>query len=100
MLLAAAVFLTALRAGEVTIVNDGRVCVDVTGRVMDVHDAVIVQFPSSPLVYWYRMGYTNCSQRKGLIPPVDCPGIYEAFSECGLRTDHAMNLYTSPDLVR
>jgi hypothetical protein len=99
-LLLAAAFLTALRAREVTIVNDGRVRVDVTGRVMDVHDGVIVQFPGSPLFYWYGMGYTNCSERKGLIPPVDCPGIYESFGECGFRTDHAINLYTSPDLVR
>jgi hypothetical protein len=35
-----------------------------------------------------------------LIPPVDCPGICEAFGECGFCTDHAMNLCTSPDLVR
>jgi len=45
------------------------------------------------------MGYQNCTEEKGLIPPRDCPGIYQAFGGCGFREDHAVNLYTSPDLV-
>ena len=44
------------------------------------------------------MGYQNCTETKGLIPPRNCPGIYEKFGGCGFREDHAVNLYTSPDL--
>ena len=45
------------------------------------------------------MGYTNCTLETGLIPPQNCPGIYLEFgAHCGFRTDHAINLYTSPDL--
>ena len=41
----------------------------------------------------------NSDFNKGLIPPVDCPGIYDPFGKCGFREDHAVRLYTSPDLV-
>ncbi len=58
--------MTALQARGMAIVNDGKVRVDVKGRAMDVYDGVIVQFPGSPLFYWYGMGDTNCSERKGL----------------------------------
>jgi hypothetical protein len=32
------------------------------------------------------------------MPPRDCPGIYRKFGGCGFIEDHAVNLYTSPDL--
>ena len=49
--------------------------------------------------FGYGMGYTNCTLETGLIPPQNCPGIYLEFgAHCGFRTDHAVNLYTSPDL--
>ena len=47
----------------------------------------------------YGMGYQNCTEKRGIIPPVDCPGIYKPFGQCGFREDHAVNLYTSSDLV-
>lgn len=40
----------------------------------------------------------DCELERGLIPPRNCPGIYQQFGHCGFRTDHAVNLYTSPDL--
>ena len=54
--------------------------------------------PVGDLYHWYGMGYTNCSLETGIIPPQNCPGIYFEFGHCGFRTDHAVNLYTSPDL--
>jgi beta-xylosidase len=45
------------------------------------------------------MGYQNCTESKGLIPPYNCPGIYTPFGGCGFRTDHSVNLYTSTDLM-
>lgn len=84
---------------EVTIANTGRPRVDRTGQPMDVHDGVIVQWFPGDLFHWYGMGYRNCTETKGAIPPVDCPGIYRPYGGCGFRVDHAVNLYTSPDLV-
>jgi hypothetical protein len=46
------------------------------------------------------MGYRNCTEKNGYIPPLQCPGIYSKFGGCGFRTDHAVNAYTSPDLVQ
>lgn len=70
---------------------------DVHGNYMDVHDGNVVKF--GDLYYWYGMGYTNCSLETGLIPPQNCPGIYLEYGKhCGFRLDHAVNLYTSPDL--
>ena len=44
------------------------------------------------------MGYKDCKLESGLLPPQDCPGIYDKFGHCGFREDHAVNLFTSPDL--
>ena len=64
---------------------------------MDIHDGNVIRI--GDLYYWYGMGYTNCTLETGLIPPQNCPGIYLEFgAHCGFRTDHAVNLYTSPDL--
>ena len=72
---------------------------DVTGALMDVHDGNVVRWNNEDeLYYWYGMGYQDCQLEKGLIPPRNCPGIYQEFGHCGFRTDHAVNLYTSPDL--
>eukprot|EP00929_Paragymnodinium_shiwhaense_P102879 TRINITY_DN66109_c0_g1_i1.p1 TRINITY_DN66109_c0_g1~~TRINITY_DN66109_c0_g1_i1.p1 ORF type:complete len:449 (-),score=17.94 TRINITY_DN66109_c0_g1_i1:72-1418(-) len=110
---------------------------DVTGQLMDVHDGNIVRFEAAmgqPYVveavkesqsgleteadamtgsarryYWYGMGYTNCSLEKGILPPRDCPGIYDKFGSldahakqgpgrCGFRVDHKINIYSSDDL--
>ena len=69
---------------------------DVQGDLMDVHDGNV--FEHEGLWYWFGMGYTDCQLETGLIPPRNCPGIYLEFGHCGFRTDHAVNLYTSPDL--
>ena len=70
---------------------------DVEGNLMDVHDGNVIKI--GDMYYWYGMGYTNCTLETGLIPPINCPGIYLEFgTHCGFRTDHAVNLYTSLDL--
>lgn len=72
---------------------------DALGQLMDVHDGNIVQWSAGGLYYWYGMGYTNCTLERGILPPRDCPGIYHESGGCGFRTDHALNVYASPDLV-
>eukprot|EP01098_Paradermamoeba_levis_P007450 TRINITY_DN3081_c0_g1_i1.p1 TRINITY_DN3081_c0_g1~~TRINITY_DN3081_c0_g1_i1.p1 ORF type:complete len:284 (-),score=58.02 TRINITY_DN3081_c0_g1_i1:327-1178(-) len=72
---------------------------DVTGKLMDVHDGNIIQWQPNGLYYWYGMGYQNCTLESSFFPPRDCPGIYKSFGSCGFREDHAVNVYTSPDLV-
>lgn len=44
------------------------------------------------------MGYTNCSEERGWIPPFACPGIYKPFGACGFRVDHSLNIFSSPNL--
>ena len=65
---------------------------------MDVHDGQVVQWADGQW-WWYGMGYQNCTESVGFIPPFNCPGIYKAFGGCGFRVDHAVNVYTSPDLA-
>lgn len=69
---------------------------DVNGQLMDVHDGNVIKI--GDLYHWYGMGYSDCQLETGLLPPQNCPGIYAEFGRCGFRTDHAVNLYTSPDL--
>ena len=64
-----------------------------------IHDGSVIQFAPGGLYYYYGMGYRNCTEKNGYIPPLQCPGIYPKFGGCGFRTDHAVNAYTSPDLV-
>jgi len=82
---------------EVTIDNT-RARTDVTGQLMDVHDGTIIRWEEGGLFHWYGMGYKDCELEEGLIPPYNCPGIYQPFGHCGFRNDHSVNLYTSPDL--
>jgi hypothetical protein len=72
---------------------------DIEGKLMDIHDGAIMQWQPGGLFYWYGMGYQNCTESKGLIPPVDCPGMYKSFGGCGFRNDHEVNVYSSPDLA-
>merc|ERR1719348_443070 len=72
--------------------------VDVEGNLIDVHDGNILKHEG--LWYWWGMGYRDCLLETGLIPPRNCPGIYLEFGHCGFRTDHAINLYSSPDLEK
>ena len=72
---------------------------DVTGELMDVHDGNVIQFEAGGKFYWLGMGYRNCTEKDGWIPPLQCPGIYSKFGGCGFREDHAVNLYSSPNLV-
>lgn len=66
---------------------------------MDTHDGNIVQWDSDNGLYWYySMGYTDCTLETGTIPPRDCPGIYKPFGHCGFRPDHALMVYSSPNL--
>jgi hypothetical protein len=43
---------------------------DTAGLEMDIHDGNIVQFSQGGQFFWYGMGYQNCTETKGLIPPV------------------------------
>lgn len=70
---------------------------DVTGNLMDVHDGNI--FFWQDRFYWVGMGYGNCSETHGLIPPEDCPGIYKPYGSCGFRIDHQVNVFSSSDLL-
>lgn len=72
---------------------------NMANELMDAHDGNIVQWTRGGLWYWYGMGYGNCTEKEGIIPPYDCPGIYQPFGACGFRVDHAVNVHTSPDLV-
>eukprot|EP00462_Mataza_sp_D1_P006741 CAMPEP_0175121810 /NCGR_PEP_ID=MMETSP0087-20121206/1369_1 /TAXON_ID=136419 /ORGANISM="Unknown Unknown, Strain D1" /LENGTH=240 /DNA_ID=CAMNT_0016403381 /DNA_START=119 /DNA_END=838 /DNA_ORIENTATION=- len=69
---------------------------DASGELMDVHDGNI--FFHDGLYHWFGMGYNNCTETTGVIPPFNCPGIYQKFGGCGFRTDHAVRYYSSPDL--
>eukprot|EP00040_Diaphanoeca_grandis_P024458 m.134381 g.134381 ORF g.134381 m.134381 type:complete len:381 (-) comp29737_c0_seq2:528-1670(-) len=73
---------------------------DINGMLMDVHDGNIKQWQPGGLFYWYGMGYQNCTETTGILPPRNCPGIYQPFGGCGFRIDHAVNVYSSPDLKR
>lgn len=99
VLLVAAAALCAHAEHSVNISNvEARL--DVDGQIMDVHDGNVAQWEEGGLYYWYGMGYKDCDVTKtGLIPPKNCPGIYLPFGECGFRTDHAVNIYSSPDLA-
>ena len=77
-------------------IDNTRPRVDADGVLMDVHDGNILHHDG--LWHWWGMGYRDCLLETGLIPPRNCPGIYREFGHCGFRTDHAINLYTSPDL--
>jgi hypothetical protein len=94
----AAILLACSRASIVNISNR-EAKRDVEGRLMDVHDGAIMQWKAGGLFYWYGMGYQNCTETIGIIPPVNCPGMYKPFGGCGFRDDHAVNVYSSPDLA-
>lgn len=65
---------------------------------MDTHDGNIIQWEDNGLYWYYSMGYQDCTIEHGLIPPQECPGIYKKFGHCGFRTDHALRVYSSPNL--
>ena len=44
----------------------------------------------------FPLSLTLCSP--GILPPQQCPGIYDNYGKCGFREDHAINVYSSPDL--
>jgi hypothetical protein len=75
---------------------------DVNGEWMDIHDGTVLsqKDPTTGKVtfLYYGMGYQNCTIQHSWFPPHWCPGIYQPFGQCGFRTDHAVRLYTSPDL--
>lgn len=95
MLLSAA----TLAAGTRVTLDNTRPRRTVDGVLMDIHDGNVMQWRAGGLYYWYGMGYGNCTEIDGWIPPYQCPGIYKPFGACGFRTDHAVNVYSSPDLV-
>lgn len=66
---------------------------DIYGKPMDIHDGNIIQYEKGGLYYFYGIGYGDCHV------PFDfgCAGEF-LISDCGFRTNHSINLYTSPDL--
>ena len=100
MLLSAATLLSlGLAAGARVTLDNTRPRRTVDGVLMDAHDGNVMQWTPGGLYYLYAMGYGNCTEKDGWIPPFQCPGIYKPFGACGFRTDHALNVYSSPDLV-
>ena len=79
-------------------ISNTEVRYDINGTIMDTHDGNIIQYEENGLYWFYSMGYQDCTIEHGLIPPQECPGIYESFGACGFRTDHALRVYSSPDL--
>jgi beta-xylosidase len=67
--------------------------VDIHGQPMDIHDGKIVQFEQGGLYYYYGMGYGKCHSDMNF----GCAGAY-LLGDCGFRTNHSINLYTSSDL--
>ena len=43
---------------------------DTSGKLMDVHDGNILLINGT--YHWYGMGYRNCTETTGIIPPVNC----------------------------
>lgn len=73
---------------------------NVLGEEMDAHDGNIVQWEAGGLYYYYGMGYGNCTETTGIIPPFNCPGIYQKFGRgCGFQENQTINIFTSPDLA-
>ena len=68
---------------------------DVNGNPMDIHDGNIIQFETGGLYYFYGVGYGQCHS----VLDFGCAGEF-LIGDCGFRTNHTINLYTSPDLVR
>ena len=94
-------FVTALLAQRTSYIDNTAPRRDAHGALMDVHDGNVAQWQPDGLFHWYGMGYRDCPLRHVLLPPQDCPGIWVPVSQnpCGFRLDHAVQLYTSPDLV-
>ena len=93
----AAAFAIAACAADVSISNT-ECRHDVDGNIMDTHDGNIVQWEEGGLYWYYSMGYQDCKLEHSLMPPQECPGIYHRFGGCGFREDHALRIYTSPNL--
>ena len=91
--------MSSLAAAEVFTISNTACRTDINSTLMDTHDGNIVQWTTNGLFWFYSMGYQDCEIEHGLIPPQECPGIYETFGACGFRTDHALRVYTSPNLV-
>ena len=70
---------------------------DSNGDLMDIHDGNLFLDPTNTSRFlWFGMGYTDCDESKGWIPPKDCPGIYETFGKgCGFLENHAVRLYVN-----
>ncbi len=69
--------------------------VDVDGHPMDIHDGNIIQFDKGGLYYYYGIGYGECHS----VMDFGCAGEF-LMGDCGFRTNHTINLYTSPNLSR
>jgi hypothetical protein len=67
-------------AKQITISNT-RPRTDLNGELMDIHDGNLVQWSEGGLYFWYGMGYGNCTETMGTIPPRGCPGIYQVDDE-------------------
>ena len=82
-------------SGKLVTISNVLPRLDVDGKLMDIHDGNVIQYEKGGLYYYYGVGYGQCH------PPFDygCAGFY-LLKDCGFRTNHTINLYTSPDLQR
>ena len=93
-------FAVGLSKGLIVNISNVNAKQDVSGMLMDAHDGTIMQWTTGGLYYFYAMGYQNCTLEHSKMPPQECPGIYKPFGSCGFRDDHAVRVYSSPDLVQ
>ena len=89
--------------GDVVTIDNTQPRRTTDGQLMDAHDGNIVQWQAGGRYYYYAMGYQNCSDPAGIfshvVAPYGCPGVLKRIGACGFRTDHAVNVYSSPDLT-
>mmetsp|Transcript_550 Transcript_550/g.1303 ORF Transcript_550/g.1303 Transcript_550/m.1303 type:complete len:372 (-) Transcript_550:26-1141(-) len=95
-----ATLVTVLSATVAVKISNLEVRKDVNGNLMDTHDGNIMQWEAGGDYYYYSMGYQDCELEHVKIPPQECPGIYKPFGTCGFRDDHALRIYSSPDLAQ
>ena len=93
-----AMMISAFSTAEKVTISNTECRKDVDGNLMDTHDGNIVQWEENGLYWYYSMGYQDCTIEHGLLPPQECPGIYKPFGHCGFRNDHALRVYSSPNL--
>lgn len=72
---------------------------DANGAFMDAHDGNILQSEDGNEFFLYALEYGNYSEATGIGIRGGCPPATEAGTGAGIRWDHNVSVWTSPDLV-